>query len=51
MFSLIFISLNSIVISAGFRKREALGYSTDVAPHTSPPSRLGEDGSVFDQFQ
>ena len=37
--------------SAGFREREALGYSTCEAPPNSPPSRLGEYGSVFSQFQ
>jgi hypothetical protein len=38
--------------SAGFRKKEALGYSICEAPPTpnSPPSRLGGDGKVFNQF-
>jgi len=37
--------------SAGFRKREALDYSTCEAHPNSPPSGLEEDGSVFNQFQ
>ena len=37
--------------NAGFRQREALGYSTCDAPVITPPSRLEEDGRVFNQFQ
>jgi len=33
--------------NAGFRQREALGYSTSEAPPNPPPSRLEEDGRVF----
>ena len=33
-------------ISAGFREREILGYSTCEVPPSTPPSRLEEDGRV-----
>jgi hypothetical protein len=46
-----YVIVSSDVGSAGFRQREALGYSTCDAPPNSPPSRLEEDGSVFNQFQ
>lgn len=33
--------------NAGFRQREALGYSTSEALPNPPPSQLEEDGRVF----
>ena len=42
---------NKTISSAGFRKREALGYYTCEAPPNYPPSQLEGDGSVFNQFQ
>ena len=36
---------------AGFRRREALGYSTCEALPNSPPSQLEEDGSVLNKIE